>query len=110
MADNWRLSDPEYTDFEPATVQQAILRFRRMQRKGLNPWRYPECFIKCAAKLPPAEVEKFEAWVINPAGEPDAVQAYAEADEKWQGAGLTQPMRVRASSQDSKPADPVKSP
>jgi len=89
------LSDPEYTDFEPATVQQAILRFRRMQRKGLNPWRYPECFIKCAAKLPPAEVEKFEAWVINPAGEPDAVQAYAEADEKWQ---------------DSKPADPVKSP
>ena len=42
MSDNWRLSDPDYTDFEPVTVQQAILRFRRMQRKGLNPWRYPE--------------------------------------------------------------------
>ena len=92
MADNWRLSDPEYTDFEPTTVQQAIL---RLQRKGLNPWRYPECFIKCAAKLPPAEVDKFEAWVINPAGEPDSILAYAEADEKWQ---------------DSKPAEPVKSP
>ena len=93
MAEHWRLSDPEYTDFEPTTVQQAILRFRRMQRKGLNPWRYPECFIKCAAKLPPAEVDKFEAWVIN-AGEP-AEQVYVEADEKWQ---------------DSKPVDPVKSP
>ena len=95
MADNWRLSDPEYTDFEPTTVQQAILRFRRMQRKGLNPWRYPECFIKCAAKLPPAEVDKFEAWVINPAGEPAAILAYTEAEEKWQ---------------DSKPVTPVKSP
>ena len=90
MADNWRLSDPEFTDFVPTTVQQAILRFRRMQSKGLNPWRYPECFIKCAAKLPPAEVDKFEAWVINPAGEP-AEQVYAEADEKWHGAGLTPP-------------------
>ena len=95
MADNWRLSDPEYTDFEPTTVQQAILRFRRMQRKGLNPWRYPECFIKCAKMLPPAELEKFEACVINPAGEPDAVRTYAEADEKWQ---------------DSTPAEPVKCP
>ena len=75
-------------------MQQAIIRFRRMQSKGLNPWRYPECFIKCAAKLPPAEVDKFEAWVINPAGEP-AEQVYVEADEKWQ---------------DSKPVDPVKSP
>ena len=34
--ENWRLSDPEYTDFEPTTVQEAILRFRRMQSKGLN--------------------------------------------------------------------------
>ena len=46
MGDNWRLDDPEYTDFEPVTVQQAILRFRRLQKKGLNPWRYPECFIE----------------------------------------------------------------
>ena len=53
----------------------------QMQRKGLNPWRYPECFIKCCAKLPEAEVDKFEAWVVNPAGEPSP--AYAEADEKW---------------------------
>ena len=52
--DNWRLDDPEYTDFEPVTVQQAILRFRRLQALGLSPWRYPECFVECARKLPPA--------------------------------------------------------
>ena len=80
---NWRLSDPEYTEFEPVTVQQAILRFRRLQRKGLNPWRYPECFIECAAKLPAAEVEKFEAWIVNPTGEPsEGIRAIAE--EKWE--------------------------
>ena len=80
---NWRLSDPEYTEFEPVTVQQAILRFRRLQRKGLHPWRYPECFIKCAAKLPAAEVEKFEAWIVNPTGEPsEGIRAIAE--EKWE--------------------------
>ena len=80
---NWRLSDPEYTEFEPVTVQQAILRFRRLQRKGLNPWRYPECFIECAASLPEKEVEKFEAWIVNPAGEPsEGIRAIA--DEKWE--------------------------
>ena len=88
MSDNWRLSDPDYTDFEPVTVQQAILRFRRLQRQGLNPWRYPECFIECAAKLPPAE-----AWVVNPTGEPSAV--YAEADEKWQDGSPPVPVHVK---------------
>ena len=79
MSDNWRLSDPDYTDFEPVTVQQAILRFRR---QGLNPWRYPECFIECA-----------EAWVVNPTGEPSAV--YAEADEKWQDGSPPVPVHVK---------------
>ena len=49
------------------TVQQAILRFRRLQSRGLSPWRYPECFVECA--LPPAEVAKFESWLVNPQGE-----------------------------------------
>ena len=40
--EDWRLSDPDFTQFEPRTVQEAILRFRRMQRKGLSAWRYPE--------------------------------------------------------------------
>ena len=68
--ENWRLADPEYTDFEPKTVGEAIMRFRRLQKRGLTPWMYPECFIKCAAKLPPAELDKFESWIINPTGEP----------------------------------------
>ena len=93
--ENWRLSDPEYTDFEPTTVQQAILRFRRMQSKGLNPWRYPECFIECAAKLPPAEVDKFEAWVINPAGEP-AELFHQVAEEKWSDGSPPVPIHVKA--------------
>ena len=67
--ENWRLSDPAYVAFEPVTVQQAILRFRRLQSRGLSPWRYPECFVECARKLPPAEVAKFESWLVNPQGE-----------------------------------------
>ena len=90
--ENWRLSDPQFTDFEPKTVQEAIMRFRRMQKKGLNPWRYPECFIECAAKLPLAELDKFEEWVINPAGEPRPVQQLAE--EKWE-VGTTLPLPVK---------------
>ena len=52
--EDWRLSDPAYTAFQPTTVQQAILRFRRLQARGLSPWRYPECFVECARKLPPS--------------------------------------------------------
>ena len=64
--EDWRLSDPEFTQFEPRTVQQAILRFRRLQRKGLSPWRYPECFVECARRLPTEEIAKFEKWLVNP--------------------------------------------
>ena len=72
--DNWRLSDPDYTAFEPRTVQEAILKFRRLQKKGLNPWRYPETFVECARKLPAPEVAKFESWIVNPQGEdPNAI-------------------------------------
>ena len=67
--DDWRLSDPAYVEFQPVTVEQAILRFRRLQARGLSPWRYPECFVECARKLPSAEVAKFEAWIVNPQGE-----------------------------------------
>ena len=67
--EDWRLSDPDFTQFEPRTVQEAILRFRRMQRKGLSAWRYPECFAECARNLPVEEVVKFEKWLVNPCGE-----------------------------------------
>ena len=69
--DELRLADPEFTNFKPKTAAQAVLRFRRLQKKGLIPWKYPECFIECAASLPEIELSKFESWIINPGGEPD---------------------------------------
>lgn len=65
-----RLADPEFTDFQPKTAAHAVMRFRRLQKKGLIPWRYPECFIDCAASLPEEELSKFESWIVNPTGEP----------------------------------------
>ena len=67
---NWRLADPEYTEFDPVTVQEAILKFRRMQSQGLPPWRYPEAMIACCKKMPDEEVGKFEEWLVCPQGEP----------------------------------------
>ena len=88
--DNWRLADPEYTNFEPKTVSEAILRFRRLQKQGLSAWMYPECFIQCAAKLPPAELDKFEAWLVSPSGEPSET-VFAKAAEDWKNAKLPSP-------------------
>jgi hypothetical protein len=69
--DEFRFADPEFTNFKPKTAARAVLRFRRLQKQGLIPWRYPECFIECAASLPEKELAKFESWIVNPAGEPD---------------------------------------
>jgi len=69
---NFRFADPEYIDFEPKTVEEAILKFRRLQSKGIEAWMFPETLIKCGGKLPDEEMAKFEDWMINPAGEPDA--------------------------------------
>ena len=44
--DDYRMADPEFVNFEPESASQAIIRFRRMQRLGLDPWRYPEAFIE----------------------------------------------------------------
>jgi hypothetical protein len=72
FAQNFRLADPEYIDFEPKTVEEAILKFRRLQNKGIEAWMFPEALIECGGKLPEAEMIKFESWMINPSGEPDA--------------------------------------
>ena len=69
---NWRLADPEYVEFDPKTVQEAIVKFRRLQNQGLPPWMYPEAMIKCCAKLADAEIGKFEEWLVCPQGEPPA--------------------------------------
>ena len=87
---NFRFADPEYIDFEPKTAEEAILKFRRLQSKGIEAWMFPETLIKCGGKLPDAEMAKFESWMINPCGEPDAnavdvrdfLKAQAELDAK----------------------------
>ena len=71
MFADFRLADPEYIDFEPKTVQEAILKFRRLEKKGIQAWMYPEALIKCGGSLPEEEMAKFEQWMINPTGEPD---------------------------------------
>ena len=50
--EDFRMADPEFVNFEPRSATQAIIRFRRMQRLGLDPWRYPEAFIECCKLLP----------------------------------------------------------
>ena len=55
--EDWRLRDPAYTAFE-----RRSRRFRRLQSRGLS-------LVECARKLPPAEVAKFEEWIVNPQGE-----------------------------------------
>ena len=103
--ENWRLCDPDYTNFEPRTVQEAILKFRRMQKKGLDPWRYPETFVECARKLPPAEVDKFETWIITPQGEDPnaltleefrALPAYQPPDSQDDEKSLPEPKEPEA--------------
>jgi hypothetical protein len=71
MFSNFRLADPEYIDFEPKTVEEAILKFRRLQKKGIEAWMFPETLIRCGAGLTDDEMAKFESWMINPTGEPD---------------------------------------
>ena len=71
FAQDFRLADPEYIDFEPKTVEEAILKFRRLHNKGIEAWMFPEALIECGGKLPDEEMAKFESWMINPAGEPD---------------------------------------
>ena len=84
--ENWRLSDPEYIDFDPTTVQEAILKFRRMQGMGLKPWMYPEAMVSCARKLRGQDMERFESWLICPGGEPNAtamdVRDFAKAQQE----------------------------
>ena len=99
MVEAWRLADPKYVDFNPETVQQAILKFRRLQEMGLSPWKYPEAMVECCKKMPEEEIGKFESWIVNPAGEPDAdavdvrdfLKAQADLDVKH-GRGAMQPL------------------
>ena len=68
--EKWRLADPKYVDFTPTRVEEAIIKFRRMQEQGLSSWKYPEAFVECAKALGPEEMGKFEDWLVCPQGPP----------------------------------------
>ena len=62
-------ADPRFTNFVPKTAIEAVDRYTRCRNKGLSAMMIPECLIECAVGLPPDEVDKFEAWLINPSGD-----------------------------------------
>ena len=67
---NFRFADPEFVNFVPKDAMEAVLKFRRLQKKGLHPAKYPEALIECAASLSDKEQEKFEEWIVCPQGAP----------------------------------------
>ena len=67
---NFRFADPEYVNFVPSTAMEAVLKFRRLQKQGLSPARYPEALIECASALNDEEMGKFEEWIFCPQGKP----------------------------------------
>jgi len=71
MLADFRLADPEYTGFVPTTASEAIVKFRRLCSQGLHPCRYPETLIELASKLPEAEIDRMNEWIVCPQGVPD---------------------------------------
>ena len=83
---DYRLADPKYTGFNPTTVQEAIMKFRRLQATGISAWQYPEAFITCSKDLGDTELDKFHEWLVAPQGEPGSecvdVSVFSTANEK----------------------------
>ena len=63
-----RKQDPLFVNFVPKNAEEAVDRFIRCKRRGLKSYLIPECLIACAQGLPPDEMEKFEAWIVDPEG------------------------------------------
>ena len=61
-----RKQDPKFTNFIPKTAEEAVDRYVRCRQNGLKPMLVPECLIECSVGLTSAELDKFEAWIINP--------------------------------------------
>ena len=63
-----RKTDPTFTNFLAKTAVEAVDRYVRCRRNGLKPMLVPECLIQCARGLKGSELDKFEAWIIDPNG------------------------------------------
>ena len=61
-----RRADPQFTNWECKTAVEAVERFCRLQRSGLNPSVIPEALIRCARGLSESELDKFEQWIVCP--------------------------------------------
>ena len=70
MTTDFRKADPTYTNFTPASAEEAINKFHRHKSLGVPPHLWPEVFVECAANLPLPELHKFQEWLVNPQGEP----------------------------------------
>ena len=75
----WK-ADPTFTNFVPKTAVEAVDRFTRCQRNGLRPMLVPECLISCAKGLDEAQLDLFEAWIINPNGSLDGVKLVEQTE------------------------------
>lgn len=65
---DYRKADPTYVNFVPHTAAEAIDKFHRYKKRGVPPNLWPEVFVECATELPEPEMDKFEAWLVNPNG------------------------------------------
>ena len=66
---DFRRADPNYVNFVPKKVEDAIDLFNRHRNLGLTADLYPECFVHCARALPNAELDKFHRFIVQPGGD-----------------------------------------
>ena len=79
--EDYRLADPRYVGFVPKTAAQAIDLFCRYKRLGVRPNQFPETFCRVSRSLPDSELEKFEAWLIQPQGPSERTPVYEASPE-----------------------------
>ena len=86
---DFRRADPQYVNFVPKTVEDAIDLFNRHRNLGLTADLYPECFIHCARALPDLELDKFHRFIIQPQGDISSGEnALAQVDKELEAERL----------------------
>lgn len=110
---DFRLSDPEFVGFVPKNAAEAIIKFRRLQQKGLHPMQYPETLVALAKALPGAEVDKMNDWIVCPQGVPTGTECTVIAANTQVHEQILREQKITLASpsqDDEKVADPPSSP
>ena len=104
---DFRLSDPDFIGFVPKNAAEAIIKFRRLQQKGLHPMQYPETLVALAKA-----VDKMNDWIICPQGVPTGTECTViAANTQVHEQILREQQKITlASPDDEKVADPPSSP